>query len=70
MRMARLHGFRPPALPMTATGDSTVPSNAQFAKFASLHGTINNHINKEIHLASRQNLKCQRAAALTEWCQV
>ena len=39
-------------------------------KFASLHGSIHNHFNRERHLSSRTTFKVSRAAALAEWRQL
>ncbi len=39
-------------------------------KFASVHSSIHNHFNSERALHSRQNFKTNRAAALSEWCQL
>jgi putative transposase len=38
-------------------------------KFASVHSSVFNHINKERNLHHRDTFKANRAAALTEWCQ-
>jgi putative transposase len=39
-------------------------------KFASVHGSVHNHFNKERHLYSRKNYKENRTAALAEWRQL
>ena len=39
-------------------------------QFASVHGPIFNHFNKERSLSSRQNFKVNRNAALSEWRQL
>jgi len=39
-------------------------------KFASVHGSVHNHFNKERHLYSRQKYKENRTAALVEWQQL
>ena len=39
-------------------------------KFASVHASVHNHFNQERHLYSRANFKLNRAAALSEWCQL
>ena len=39
-------------------------------KFVSVHASDQNHFNQERHLYSRDNFKANRAAALTEWCQL
>ena len=36
-------------------------------KFASVHGSVHNHFNKERHLVSRDIYKERRSAALAEW---
>ena len=36
-------------------------------KFASVHANFHKHINQERHLASRQEYKTKRSAALAEW---
>ena len=36
-------------------------------KFAAIHGSVHNHFNQERYLYSRDNLKLNRAAALSEW---
>ena len=39
-------------------------------KFAAVHSSVHNHFNQERHFYSRFNFKLNRAAALTEWCQL
>jgi len=39
-------------------------------KFVSVHSSIHNHFNQELHLYSRENFKLNRAAALAEWRQL
>ena len=36
-------------------------------KFASVHGSFNNHFNSERHLINCQTYKLRRSAALAEW---
>ena len=36
-------------------------------KFASIHGSINNHFNQERHLVDRQTFKLRRSVAIAEW---
>ena len=39
-------------------------------KFVAVHSSIHNHFNGERALASREDFKASRAAALAEWCQL
>ena len=39
-------------------------------KFASVHASVHNHLNRKRHLYSRANFKLNRTAALTEWRQL
>jgi putative transposase len=39
-------------------------------KFVAVHASVHNHFNQERHLYSRHNFKLNRAAALSEWCQL
>ena len=39
-------------------------------KFVSIHASVHNHFNHERHLASREEFKLQRNAALVEWQQL
>ncbi|SMX25245.1 hypothetical protein BOA8489_03381 [Boseongicola aestuarii] len=36
-------------------------------KFATVHGSVYNHVNQERSLSNRPNFKLNRAAALAEW---
>ena len=39
-------------------------------KFVSVHSSVHNHFNQELHLDSRENFKLNRAAAPAEWRQL
>jgi putative transposase len=39
-------------------------------KFASIHGSIHNHLNQERHLCTREIFKLNRSIALAEWRQL
>ena len=39
-------------------------------KFASVHASIHNHLNRDRHLNRRDTFKQDRAAALAEWRQL
>jgi putative transposase len=36
-------------------------------KFAYVHASLHNHVNRERHLVNRQTYKARRATALAEW---
>ena len=57
----------PPAIQTTRAGRARFRQMKALQKFASVHGSIHNHLNQERHLVDRQTFELRRSAALAEW---